>query len=93
MERILGVEVHGPMTTREEARVQTIAQRTRFEEFGFFNCAEIAGQKCRGVRENDCGRREGKVDSSRITAMALKITIEKGEFLQKESDFRSYEWS
>ena len=33
------------------------------------------------------------VDSSRITTMTLKMDIEKGEFLQKDSDFRSYEWT
>ena len=36
---------------------------------------------------------KGKIYSSRITAMTLKMDIEKGEFLQECSDFRSYEWS
>ena len=36
---------------------------------------------------------KGKIYSSRITAMTLKMDIEKCEFLRRCSDFRSYEWT
>ena len=53
----------------------------------------VVVQKCREVGENDCGRREGENLFFQDYCHDTEITIEKGEFLQEGSDFRSYEWT